>query len=252
MEITIITPCFNAEDTIIDCVQSVDQQSAAVKHLIIDGGSTDRTLSIIADYICNNECNIDLISEADNGIYDAMNKGILRSNTEIVGVLNADDLYEDNNVLARVVHLFKDENVMTAYADLNYVSFDDTTRIVRKWKSGQYNPKNFYYGWMPPHPTFFVRKSLYDKYGVFDESMGTAADYELILRFLLKHRIDAVYIPEVLVNMRAGGVSNASIANRIKANLMDRRAWRVNNLKPYPWTLFIKPLRKVGQWFYRS
>ena len=164
MKITIITPCFNVESTILDCIQSVDKQRVTVKHLIIDGVSTDRTLSIIADYISKNKCNIELISEADNGVYDAMNKGILRSNSEIVGLLNADDFYVDENVLTKVVDLFKDENVMATYAELNYVAFGDTSKIVRKWNAGTYKSERFYYAWMPPHQTFFVRRILSANY----------------------------------------------------------------------------------------
>ncbi len=104
---------------------------------------------------------------------------------------------------------------------------------------------------MPPHPTFFVRRSVYEKYGAFNIALGSAADYELMLRFLVKHRISAAYIPEVLVKMRVGGVSNASLKNRLTANRMDRRAWEVNGLKPYPWTLLMKPLRKLPQYFHK-
>ena len=122
-------------------------------------------------------------------------------------------------------------------------------RIVRYWKSGDYNPQKFYHGWMPPHPTFFVRRAIYEKYGLFNLELSSAADYELMLRFLLKHKITTTYIPEVLVKMRTGGMSNASLKNRFRANRMDRKAWEVNGLKPYPWTLWMKPLRKVGQFF---
>jgi glycosyltransferase len=120
-------------------------------------------------------------------------------------------------------------------------------RVVRNWKSGEYSPERFYWGWMPPHPTFFVRRSLYERYGTFNLELGSAADYELMLRFLLKHEITTAYIPEVLVIMRTGGVSNVSLKNRLSANRMDRLAWQVNGLKPYPWTLFLKPIMKIPQ-----
>jgi glycosyltransferase len=127
----------------------------------------------------------------------------------------------------------------------------DSFKIVRYWQSGPYNPKKFYHGWMPPHPTFFVRRSVYEKYGLFNIDLGTAADYELMLRFLLKHRTRCTYIPEVLVCMRVGGASNRSLAARLKANRMDRKAWEVNGLRPYPWTIAMKPLRKIPQWWCR-
>jgi glycosyltransferase len=127
----------------------------------------------------------------------------------------------------------------------------DPSRIIRYWKSGDYNPRKFYWGWMPPHPTFFVRRWVYDKYGYFNLELGSAADYELMLRFLLKYGITTKYIPEVLIKMRVGGISNATVKNRIAANRMDRKAWEVNDLNPYPWTVLLKPLRKLPQWFMR-
>ena len=136
--------------------------------------------------------------------------------------------------------------------DLVYVDANDTDRVVRYWRLGDFALHKFYWGWMPPHPTFFVRREVYEKYGLFNDDLGSAADYELMLRFLLKSRISAAYIPEMLVKMRVGGASNASLTKRIKANKMDRRAWEINGLKPYPWTLWMKPLRKVGQYFRKS
>jgi hypothetical protein len=134
------------------------------------------------------------------------------------------------------------------YGDLVYVDREDTERVVRYWKSGDYHPRRFYWGWMPPHPAFFVRRSVYSNYGLFDLEQGSAADYELMLRFLLKYGIRPAYLPEVLVKMRRGGMSNATLANRLRANRLDRRAWVVNELQPYPWTLWMKPARKLGQW----
>jgi len=137
--------------------------------------------------------------------------------------------------------------VMTVYADLQYVHPDNPQKVIRTWHSGLYQKRNFYYGWMPPHPTFFVRKSVYDRAGVFDLSLRSAADYELMLRILLKHGLTAHYIPRVIVKMRAGGMSNASLWNRLRANKEDRLAWKLNGLEPYFFTLYIKPLRKIHQ-----
>ena len=120
---------------------------------------------------------------------------------------------------------------------------------MRHWKSGTFTPGKFYWGWMPPHPTFFVQREVYQRHGLFNLELGSAADYEIMLRFLVKHQLSATYIPEVLVKMRTGGVSNASFANRLAANRMDRKAWDVNNLRPYPWTIIMKPVRKISQWF---
>ena len=144
--------------------------------------------------------------------------------------------------------MFENPAVQACFGDLVYVDAENTDKVVRYWKAGDYDAGKFYRGWMPPHPTFFVRASVYEQFGMFNLELGTAADYELMLRFLLKHGLQAAYIPMVMVAMRTGGKSNASISNRLAANKMDRKAWRVNGLKPYPWTLTMKPLRKVGQW----
>ena len=244
--ISIITIVRNAEKTLHECLDSVVNQSVKAERIIIDGASTDSTLKIIEHYKAENT---KIISEPDHGMYDAMNKGLGMVTGDIIGILNADDFYSSNAVLQKVVDVFDDPDVDACYGDLIYVDENDTSKVIRYWKSQEYDPQRFYWGWMPPHPTFFVRRSVYGKFGVFRLDMGTAADYEIMLRFLLKHRINARYIPQVLVHMRAGGASNVTLENRIKANRMDRRAWQVNGLRPYPWTLWMKPLRKVGQWF---
>jgi len=245
VSISIITVTYNAERYIKDCILSVQQQGIAVDHIIIDGQSTDSTLDILKEY--NSSFKL-VVSEPDKGIYDAMNKGISLVNDGIVGILNADDCYPDSDVLRKVSAVFEDPLVEACYGDLKYIDCLNSEKVVRYWKAGTYKPKKFLWGWMPPHPTFFVRKSVYDRYGVFDLDLGTAADYEIMLRFLLVNRINAVYLPETLVHMRVGGVSNVRISNRLKANTMDRKAWIVNNIKPYPWTLYFKPMRKILQW----
>lgn len=245
---SIITVCFNAASTIQNCIESVCNQTTSVDHIIIDGCSTDGSLDIIDKY--KSKIKI-IVSEHDSGIYDAMNKGVKLADTEIIGILNADDFYASSHVLKSVAGLLDEKKLDSCYGDLVYVDADDVTKVKRYWRSGNFQPKKFYWGWMPPHPTFFVRREIYLKYGLFNLEMGTAADYELMLRFLLKYQISCGYIPEVLVKMRAGGVSNTSIKNRLNANRMDRMAWVVNGLKPFPWTLTLKPARKVGQFFHK-
>ena len=213
--------------------------------MIIDGGSIDDTLRLIEPYQSEN-CHV--ISGPDNGMYDAMNKGICMASGDIIGILNADDFYADTDVLAKVADIFQDDSIDACYADLQYVDRYNVKRVVRHWRAGLFERKRFLWGWMPPHPTFFVRRSVYAKYGNFNLNLGSAADYELMLRFLLKLNISTAYIPEVLVKMRTGGKSNASLKNRLMANWFDRMAWKVNGLKPYPWTLTMKPLRKIGQY----
>lgn len=247
-KISIITVSYNAAETIGDCLESVASQTERVEHILIDGGSTDNTLLIAegAPYTLSA-----IVSEPDNGVYDAMNKGIRIASGDIIGILNADDIYYDKESVARVAEAFESSDADVCYADLVYVEQHDIGRVTRYWKSGSFAPEKFYSGWMPPHPTFFVRRTLYERYGLFRLDLGSAADYELMLRLLVKHRATAAYIPELLVRMRAGGVSNTSLNNRLAANRMDRRAWEVNGLRPYPWTLLMKPVRKLGQWFMR-
>ncbi len=243
--LSIITSTYNAAATIAHCIESVAMQTIPVEHIIIDGASTDGTLDVIrgfADRLGR------VVSEPDRGMYDAMNKGIALARGDVIGILNADDFYPRTDVLERVRDAFVDSAVATSYGDLLYVDSVDIRRTKRIWKAGDCTEAKFYWGWMPPHPTFFVRRSLYETYGDFDLRLGSAADYELMLRFLLRQKVSARYIPEVLVHMRSGGVSNASLRNRIKANRMDRLAWRVNGLRPSPWTVVAKPLIKIPQW----
>jgi len=261
LDVSIITATYNSENTIRDCLSSIQgQRDVAVEHIVIDGGSKDRTAAIV-----RNSGNVSqFISEPDHGIYDAMNKGIKQATGDIIGILNGDDFYLGENTLSQVVDSFSDPGVDACYGDLVYVcqgtvarqqgteflAQERTFKVVRYWKSGKFNLRKFYWGWMPPHPTFFVRRELYERYGLFNLELGSAADYEIMLRFLVKHQVHVAYIPEVLVRMRTGGVSNASLKNRLAANRMDRKAWMVNGLHPYPWSLWMKPLRKVGQWYF--
>ena len=242
--VTIITATYNSAATLADTLETVAGQTYRyIEHLIIDGVSTDETAEIAARYPHISR----FVSEPDKGLYDAMNKGIQLASGEIIGILNSDDFYANNRVIEKVLQLFKRPEILAVYADLQYVDADNPTRITRHWKAGNYDPQAFYYGWMPPHPSFFVRKQLYTDCGVFDTSFRYAADYELILRFLLRYNAPAAYLPEVVVKMRTGGQSNASFKNRWKANREDRRAWDVNGLTPYFFTIPLKPFRKIGQ-----
>ncbi len=243
-KITIITVSFNSAQTIGDTLRSVAGQSYPnIEHIIVDGASTDQTMQIVTGFPHVTK----RISEKDEGIYFAMNKGIAMASGDVIGILNADDLYADNGVIAKVAAVFEDPAVDATYADLVFVDREDVSKVVRTWKSGPFKRSSMYNGWMPPHPTFFVRRSMYEKYGLFNTILRSAADYELMLRFLLKHEINLSYIPQTIINMRQGGKSTASISNRIKANVEDRKAWRMNGLKPHFFTLILKPLRKIKQ-----
>jgi glycosyltransferase involved in cell wall biosynthesis len=177
-----------------------------------------------------------------------MNKGLQLASGDIIGMLNSDDFYADNEVLKKVAAAFENPDTHCVYGDLQYVNARNPDKIVRTWKAGKFSLKNFLYGWMPPHPTFFARKEVYEKVGMFNTTLKTAADYEMMLRILYKHEFPVVYIPTVLVKMRSGGVSNASLRNRFKANREDAKAWTLNNKRPHFFTLYLKPLRKIPQY----
>jgi len=244
-KVTIITVCCNSAKTIEDTIQSVINQTYNnIEYIIVDGLSTDNTLEIVNKY---QDKITKLVSEKDAGLYDAINKGIGLATGEIIANINSDDFYIDNNVIADVVTKMEEEKSDTLYADLYYVDTIDTNKVTRNWVSGAYKKGMFFKGWMPPHPTFFVRKSVYDNYGKFNLELKSAADYEIMLRFIHKHACTISYLPRVIVRMRIGGVSNVSLINRLKANREDKRAWEMNGLKPKPFTLIFKPLSKVLQ-----
>lgn len=246
MKISIITATFQSARTLPWTIDSVYRQTwPDIEHIIVDGGSKDETIPIIRTH----PHLVKVVSESDKGIYDAMNKGIALAEGEVIGILNSDDFYADEQVLTRVMDCFKDPDVDGVYGDLDYVDAEDVSRVTRRWKAGAYRPAHFRWGWMPPHPAFFVRRRLYDRYGGFNLDMGTCGDYELMLRFVHLHGARLAYLPQTLVKMRSGGASNASIGARLRANRNDRLAWTANGLRPYWFTLYLKPFRKIGQFF---
>jgi glycosyltransferase involved in cell wall biosynthesis len=223
---------------VTEAVASVlNQCTGNIESIVIDGASTDGTLAALAPLrprIAH------LVSEPDNGIYDAMNKGLRLATGDIVGILNADDLYQDPSVFTKVLRAFEDPTIEVCYGDLVYVRQEDTSKVLRYWRSGPPAPEAFQWGWMPPHPTFFVRRRVYERLGLFDLRYRIAADYEFMLRVLLQHRLKAAYIPEVLVRMRAGGASNGSLKGILRANAECRRAFRDLGL---PCTPLFTPLK---------
>jgi glycosyltransferase involved in cell wall biosynthesis len=246
MKISIITVSYNSSATIRDTIESVlSQNYPDFEYILVDGNSSDNTLEIIRSY---ENKHIRWISEPDKGIYDAMNKGLKMATGDVIGILNSDDFYTNSDVLTKVAQAFQTEQVDSVYSDLAYVDEHDTNKMIRYWKSGKYKEGSFLTGWMPPHPTFFVKREVYQRYNPFDVRLKSAADYELMLRFIHKFKISVAYIPEILVKMRAGGKSNASLRNRLRANREDRLAWEYNKLSPRLYTLLLKPLRKVVQY----
>lgn len=247
MKVSIITACYNSSETIRATIESVlSQDYAEIEYIIVDGQSKDNTLHIVNQFSSRIA---KIISEKDDGIYFALNKGLSLATGDVIGFLHADDIYADTEVILKVVERFKTSNAEAVYGDLQYVDRKDTSKVIRNWKSGEYKDGMFRKGWMPPHPTLFLKKSVYDKFGNFNTTFKTAADYELMLRMIHKHKISVTYLPEVLVKMRVGGVSNVTLKNRYRANREDKRAWTINGLKPGMFTLIRKPLSKLGQYF---
>ena len=246
-KISIITVSFNSVHTIKDTIESIIAQDYEnIEYLIIDGGSKDGTVDVIKNYMSHVQY---FSSESDDGIYDAMNKGIAAATGDIIGILNSDDFYPNSFVLSNVAKSFTKYNCDAVYGDLVYVKSDNVKRIIRYWKAGDYNTSKIRNGWMLPHPTFFVKKQMYIRYGFYDTDLKSAADYHMILKLLYKFNISVFYIPMILVNMRTGGESNKSFLNRIKANKEDSLAWTKNEIKKPFLVRFKKPFQKLRQYF---
>lgn len=245
MKITIITVCKNAEATIADCIRSVQQQSHDdVEHWIIDGASNDQTLQQI------NACQHPperLLSEADSGQYQAMNKGLALATGDIIGFLHADDLYANPHVLKSVSTTMKNQDIDACYADLTYVATNHLDHVIRYWKSETYQPGLLLKGWMLPHPTFFARRSTYQKLGNFDTQFSIGADWDLLLRFIEVNKISTQYVPELWVQMRTGGTSNRSLSNIIKNNQQCWKAFSKYQLRPSLTYPFYKIYHRLSQ-----
>jgi glycosyltransferase involved in cell wall biosynthesis len=245
LRISIITIVYNNHETIGDAIESVlGQTYPNIEYIVIDGQSTDGTVKIVQSY--GNRIS-KFISEPDRGLYDAINKGIGLATGDVVGLLHSDDVFYTTDVISKVIGAFQSHGTDSVYGDLLYVQKNNTNKNVRNWVSGNYRRDNFLLGWMPPHPTFYVKREVYQRLGLYNTDFKSAADYELMLRYLYKHQITTTYIPEKLVKMRVGGKSNITLKNRIRANQEDYQAWIINDLQPYFFTRFLKPLRKLMQ-----
>lgn len=242
MRISIITATFNSEKTITHTLDSVKNQSYNnIEHIIIDGKSTDSTLDIISKYQHVNKT----ISEKDNGIYFALNKGIKETSGDIIGFLHADDFFFSNTIIEDIANSFKNNKIDILYGDLQYVSKNDTSKIIRNWKSKNFNHKLLKKGWMPPHPTFYAKKNIYKNYGNFDTNFKIAADYDLMLR-ILKQNISTYYLPKVIVKMRLGGVSNRNIKQMLRKSFEDYKAIKNNHVGGI-FTVLNKNFSKLAQ-----
>ncbi len=222
--ISVVTATWNCASTLPDCLASVARQSYTHReHVIVDGASTDGTVDVINRHI---DQIATFKSERDKGIYDALNKGIQLATGDVVGFLHADDLYASDDVLSKIAMAFEDPSVCAVYGDLEYVSQQDTSKVIRRWQSKPFNRRDLGWGWMPAHPTLYVRRDWYSKIGGFDISYRIAADYLSILKFFTQPQFKTVYIPDVLVTMRLGGASNKSINAIVKKSKEDWHALR--------------------------
>jgi glycosyltransferase involved in cell wall biosynthesis len=246
LTISVITAVFNRANTIAQALDSVQSQTwQRVEHIVIDGASTDGTLVFLE---AQRERLAVLLSERDAGIYDALNKGLARATGDVVGLMHSDDFYAHEGVLERVANAFADPEVDAVYGDLDYVAKDDAARVIRRWRSGICSPARLRWGWMPPHPTLYLRRRVIETWGGFDTSFRIAADYDAVLRYFWRGGIRSAYIPEVLVKMRVGGESNRSLPRILRKSREDLRALRNNGVGGME-TLVWKNLCKVGQFF---
>jgi glycosyltransferase len=249
MKVSIITATYNSAATISDTLQSLNAQSYQnIEYIIIDGASKDQTLAVIKQ-----QCPLvtTIISEPDKGIYDALNKGIEAATGDIVGYLHSDDLFAYPDAVKDIVAQFKTSNCDAIYGDLQYVSKDDTDNVIRLWKSGSYTKEKLKNGWMPPHPTFYMKRDLYQKLGLFDLSFKIAADYDSLLRYLWANEVTMSYLPKVVMKMRVGGASNRDLKNIIQKTKEDIQALKNSGIF-WPRALLIKNLSKLPQFLIKS
>lgn len=248
MKVSIITVVFNAESTIADAIASVaNQQYKNIEHIVIDGASTDATLAVIK---ANSASISHIVSEPDTGIYDAMNKGIKLASGDVIGLLNADDVYQNNNVISEVVAAHQDQELDACYSDLVYVKADDLSKVTRYWRSREHIKGLCFRGWMPAHPTLFLKRHVYDKVGLFDTTLDYQSDLEFCARAFEVHEIRSRYVQKLWVRMRLGGVTNGSIKTMVLGNWESYLALRKLGLKRNPISYFlIKFGAKIPQFF---
>jgi glycosyltransferase involved in cell wall biosynthesis len=237
--VSIVTVCFNSARTIRDTIESVlAQDYPKIQYIIVDGGSTDGTVGIVREYA---ERIAVVISEPDRGIYDAMNKGIRAATGEVIGMLNSDDFYADTQVVSEMMRALCERHVEAVFADLVYVDPADTRRVRRYYDSGRWRPSRFRFGWMPAHPTFFIKRTWYERYGLFSLDYRIAADFEMLVRLLHTGRASYTHVRRPIVRMRAGGASTRGLKHSLLLNREIVRACRANGI----WTTLPIVLLKI-------
>lgn len=247
--VSVLTVTKNSQNTIKDCLLSVDRQTYPnIEHIVVDGSSDDDTLNLVSKY---KRPLGEVLSEPDKGIYDALNKALKMANGEIIGFLHSDDVFADKKVIETVTNKMIIENVDGIYGDLVYVTKNDKKKIIRTWKSSKFSPDKLYMGWMPPHPTLFLKASWYERLGGFDDSFKISADYKFILRLFSSESFNVAHISKVLTLMSVGGASNKSLKNLIHKMKEDWRALEVISSSPLQklFTLVSKSLSKLNQLF---
>lgn len=248
MKVSIITATYNSAETILDTVRSLEAQTYPdIEYIVVDGLSSDKSLEVIR-HNCSRVAKI--ISEPDNGIYDALNKGINMATGDIVGFLHSDDLLAYPDAIKDLVAAISESNADCVYADLDYVDKVDTSRIVRHWKSGAFDVRKIARGWMPPHPTFYMKRDLYLQWGGFDLSFKICADYDSVIRYLRRGGLSVAYWPKVVLKMRVGGASNNSFSNQLKKFNEEISILKKNGIF-WPSAIFLKKATKVAQYVFK-
>jgi glycosyltransferase len=246
VKVSIITVTYNSEKYLVDCIESVRKQTYGnIEHIIVDGKSTDGTVKIIQK---NAHHLAAWISETDRGMYDAINKGMRMATGDIVGVLNSDDMFASADVIMDIVACFDETGTEAIYGDLVYVDPVTPQKVLRYWKGIPFKRSRFRYGWMPAHPTFYIKRELIAKFGGYENHYFTAADYELMARYLYKFRVRATYLPKLIVKMRMGGMSNSNLYTRLRANRRDYLAMKRNKIPFAFFVSILKPVIKIPQY----
>lgn len=243
LKVSIITATYNSAATIKTTLESIAKQTYAnIEHIVVDGLSKDNTLEIVRQFP-----NVKIIAEKDNGLYDAINKGIKAATGDIIGILNSDDFFPNNTVIEKMVHGFTDSNIDAVYSDIAFVKPENLTKIVRYYSSEKFTINKFKYGYMPAHPSFYAKKECFEKHGYYFIDYKIAADYELLMRFLYTKKINTTYLPITMVYMRTGGVSNQNIKSRWILNKEIIKACLANNVSTNMFLLSLKYFNKIGE-----